>query len=159
MLAATRSAEAQAVDARALASVQDYLAIEELIYRYAIMLDSLDAAGWADCMLPGKLTPEAVEKTMAFHKKYEYTRHHVLNHSYKVEGNTATGMHYSQVTYVKNTGGKLTKFDTYARYENMQLVKQGGRWYIAKGGWTPIFSTAEVPVEKEVPAGFWEGLK
>lgn len=160
LLAAGRTAKAQDKGSMSGGTLEDHHEIERLLHRYAHGLDDRDTAAFLDCFTPGLMSLEQGEKIIAFHRKFEYTVHNVLNPVYTVRDDTAAGMHYSLVTYVKNTAGKLTKFDTYARYENMKLVKQEGRWLFGKGGgWKPLFSTAEVAVVKEVPAGFRDGLK
>lgn len=141
-------------------SAEDYIGIQQLIYRYALAVDNRDSALFTDCFAPGLLTPARVEKIMKWHGKFEYTVHNVLNYVYAVQDRTATGTHYSTVCYVKNTAGKLTKFDVYARYENVELIKgDDDRWRFKKGEWKPIFSTAEGPAVKDVPAGFLDDLK
>lgn len=138
---------------------QDYLAIEELLCRYAFTLDNRDTQGFSELWAPGRLSREALERGIAFHRKYEYTVHAVLNHSYKITGTTAKGWQYSLVTYVKNTNGRLSAYDTYARYGEDELVKEGERWFFFKRHWTAIFSTEEKTVIRDVPPGFWEGMK
>ena len=158
LFAAGPSAPVQA-EAESTMNAEDHAGIEQLLYRHALSLDNRDSAAFADCFRSGVLTPARLQLAIDFHRKYEYTVHNVLNHSYRVKDRTATGTHYSLVCYVKNTAGQLTKFDTYARYENVQLVKEDGRWLYVKVQWKPIFSTAEVAVIKDVPPGFWDGVK
>lgn len=159
LLAAGKPASAQDKSSTSGGSLQDQHEIERLLHRYARGLDDRDNAALLDCFVPGRLTPEQVEKIIAFHRKFEYTVHNVLNPVYTIRDNTATGMHYSLVTYVKNVAGKLSKFDTYARYPVDELVKQDGQWRFSKRNWTPLFSTEEIPVMKEVPPGFWDDFK
>jgi hypothetical protein len=159
LLAAGRIANAQDKSSMAGGTLEDHHEIKRLLHRYARGLDDRDNAALLDCFVPGRVTPEQAEKTIAFHRKFEYTVHNVLNPAYMIRDNTAAGMHYSLVTYVRNVAGKLSKFDTYARYPVDELVKQDGQWRFSKREWIPIFSTEEIPVMKELPPGFSDGFK
>lgn len=140
-------------------NVQDYVEIQRLIYRYAMAIDNRDGDAWADCYAPGAPLRAGADELVKFHRNFEYTMHNMLDQAYTVTGNSATGTVYCVVTYVKNRGGKLTKFDAYSRYENDELVKQGDRWLFLKREWKCIFSTEEVPVYKGVPPDFYKDVK
>src|SRR5690349_11996354 len=83
-LATTQSAEAQPQSQSQATAVQggtgdDHLAIEQLIYRHAIALDSLDRAAYDACYAVGALKPD-VDWVMEYHREYAHTMHNVLNH-------------------------------------------------------------------------------
>jgi hypothetical protein len=146
----------QSTGARA-ASDQDE--IQDLVYRYCMAIDNRDATAYAACWAPGLCSPDDAEKVIQMHRSFEYTVHNILNHTHTVQGDRASGTAYSTVTFVRNRGGKLMKFDAYSRYLDEELVRQDGKWYFRKREWKPLFSTEEVPVMDSLPPGFVESLK
>lgn len=139
-------------------NVVDQAAITQLLYRYALALDKLDAQAFAETLLPELATPELLEKVMRFHRKFKRTMHNVLNHVHVIENDVAKGTTYCVVTYVAENNGTVTKFDTYSEYRDEEFLKRDGRWIIAKRKWTPLYSTPATPVVEGVPAGFWDGM-
>lgn len=131
-------------------TLEDQFAIEQLLYRYAIALDSLDTERLAQCWAPGAVTREGIEGIITYHRTYEHTMHNVLNHSYELDGRNGTGVAYCVASMVKNNAGQLAKFDVYFRYRD-ELVKHEGRWLLSKRGADIIFSTKETPVLPGAP--------
>jgi hypothetical protein len=134
-------------------TTDDYVGIEELLHRYAMALDDRDARAFLDCWDLSVASPNALEKTIDYHRQYAKTMHIVLNHVHTCQDNTAAGTTYCIVSYFKNTGGKYTKFDTYSRYREA-LVKKDNRWLFLERQWEPIYSDEEKPAIKDSVASW-----
>lgn len=133
-------------------SVEDHLSIEQLLYRYARALDTLDVAMMAECFAPqGVLWGPGFDLRGDFaglieeHRKAELTMHQVMNHSYAVRGSTATGVTYGIYTWIIIRDGERLRSDGHNLYHD-ELIKQGSRWQFLKRRFEPLFRT-EMPVE------------
>lgn len=144
--AATESKAAAA----AVSTAEDRFAIQDLVYRYAMALDSLDKTALADCFAAGVFSPEGVDEAIEYHLKYEHTMHNVTNHVHTVRGRSATGITYCVASMVKRGAGGLTKFDIYLLYHD-ELVKQADRWRFSKRKLTLAFSTEGMSVVPGAP--------
>lgn len=132
-------------------SVEDRLAIGDLIYRYGIALDSLDKAAWGACWAPGVMSAENLDKSMEYHQQYTHTMHRVMNHTYRVRGSTATGVAYCVASMVKsNSEGQLRNFDVHMMYRD-ELKKSNDRWAFSKRTIEIIFSTEAATVQPGAP--------
>lgn len=139
-------------------SVEDHLAIERLIFQYAMAIDDLNPAAFAECFasnavlsgpsgnLPG-VTADIVARLWE-RLPYERTMHNVHNHMYTIQDRVATGMTYCVASHIQNKAGERYKLDQYIRYHD-ELIKQNGRWLFLKRRYEPIFTT-EVPVQNVI---------
>lgn len=131
-------------------TAEDHLAIEELVYRYAMALDSLDLSGMKDLFTLDSPQYQSLEAAIEYHRKYEHTIHHVQNHVHTVNGNAATGFTYCVASMVKRDEMGLTKFDVYLRYRD-KLAKQDHCWYFSKRDADILFSSKVMTVEPGAP--------
>ena len=142
-------------------SVSDHLAIQQLVYRYAIALDNLDPVTLGECfaedaLLHGggvELRGDIGEQLVGLHRRrrasrgIDHSMHHVSNNLFKVEGEVANGTTYCIATQFWTSGDEPTKVDLYIKYKD-QLVKRGGRWVFLDRELEALFFT-------EVPALDW----
>ena len=120
-------------------TIEDRLAIQQLLYRYADAADRRDAAGFAACFADGavRLTGPGFELTDAatvtgmLSDKYLWTMHNVHNFLHEVDGDRAHGYTYCVASHVKSEGGQRIKEDWYIRYEE-DLVRQGDGWVFVR---------------------------
>ena len=123
-------------------TLEDKLAIEELIARYNHSIDSGDWPTWLDCWTEdavldgiGKyLVGKAAITEFANNYERDYAsmmpgcRHFTVNIASCIEGNTATSRAYLQLW---STGAKGAQIAFTGVYED-SLVKQSGQWRFSK---------------------------
>lgn len=127
-------------------TTDDHLAIQQLVYRYAIALDNLDPVSFRECFAPDAvlqgggvdLRGETIaDELIAMHRRRRESRgvddsmHQVTNHLFTVQDRFATGTTYCIATQFWNRGGERTKVDLYIKYHD-ELVKRGARWLFLK---------------------------
>lgn len=137
---------------------EDHLAIEHLIFQYAMAIDNLDPAAFSDCfardavfLTPTREITEITAEHVARHwagVRYERTMHNVHNHTYVIKEDRATGMTYCVASHIEKKDDEWFKFDQYIRYHD-ELIKRDGRWLFSRRRYEPIFTT-EVPVQNVV---------
>lgn len=138
-------------------TLEDQLAIEQLIYRYQHAFDSGDDALFAECFAPeailtgvnltwqgdfAKRLRDMKEAGQSIPEDRKITvRHYMFNHFYEVNGEKATGM-----TYCWGSFASTSKFrDMYIRYRD-ELVKHAGRWRFQKREYELLCYTEPVPI-------------
>jgi uncharacterized protein (TIGR02246 family) len=120
-------------------SVDDHIAIQRLMYRYARCADQKDYAGFAEVFCEDavfdfsgrEVTPRsAIEAMMHVLDKYARTQHQVHNTLYEVEGDTATGETYCLAAHLLDQDGRVLKIDMGIIYED-RLRRTAAGWRIA----------------------------
>ncbi len=119
-----------------LPTLEDRLAIQLLLYRYADAADRRDAAAFAACFAgsavdisgPGFAMTNAEQVVGTLAAKYVWTMHNVHNSLHEVDGDRASGYTYCVASHVRaEPSGARVKEDWYIRYED-ELLRQGGSW-------------------------------
>jgi hypothetical protein len=119
-----------------LPTLEDRLAIRQLLYRYADAADRRDAAAFAACFAggavdisgPGFAMTDAGQVVDTLAAKYVWTMHNVHNNLHEVDGDRASGHTYCVASHVRAAAdGARVKEDWYIRYED-ELLRQGGDW-------------------------------
>jgi uncharacterized protein (TIGR02246 family) len=119
-------------------SNEDFIEIQQLMYRYARCADQRDYAGFA-----GVFTEDAtlvymgneivglgtIQKTLTVLEKYKRTFHQVFNVDYQVDGNEATGETYCQAAHIMDGDTGELKHDMGIRYKD-KLTKEAEGWRI-----------------------------
>ena len=123
-------------------TLEDKLAIEELIARYNHSIDSGDWPTWLDCWTEDAVL-DGIGKYLVgkvaiaeFAKNYERDfasampgcRHFTVNIASRIEGDAATSRAYLQLW---STGAKGAKIAFTGVYEDT-LVRQAGQWRFSK---------------------------
>jgi len=120
------------------AVLQDQLEIEQLLYRYALAVDSRSPDLLERCFAPGiRLSGpgfELSENVAAFiiaelKSRYLWTQHNVFNPLYEVEGDHARGVANCIASHVEGGAEGHSKLDWYLRYHD-RLVRHDGQWRI-----------------------------
>jgi ketosteroid isomerase-like protein len=124
-----------------VSTLEDKLAIEELIARYNHSIDANDMVTWLDCWtedavfdgigkyLVGKAAIAAFAKNYArdYLSVMPGCRHFTVNITSRIEGEQATSRSYLQLW---STGAKGAQIAFTGVYTD-KLVKQGGEWRFA----------------------------
>lgn len=118
-------------------SVEDHIAIQRLMYRYARCADNKDYGGFADVFCDDavfdfagvEVTPcTAIQAMMHVLDKYDSTLHQVHNTLYEVEEDTATGETYCIASHLLNDLGHKKKIDMGIIYQDrLQRTPVGWR--------------------------------
>ena len=141
-------------------SVEDHIAIQRLMYRYARCADTKDYEGFAAVFCEDavfdfsgrRVTPiAAIQEMMHALDKYASTQHHVHNTLYDVEGDDARGETYCLASHlVEEEGGRL-KIDMGITYRD-RLRRTPEGWRIALRVFVLHWSHT-VPLEDAITAG------
>lgn len=115
--------------------LEDRLAIQDLLFRYARAADTRDVAAFAGCFRPGRVhitgpgfeVRDAQQNIDTLASMFEWTMHKVHNHEYTVRDAQAQGYCYCVATHVKREQGRRVKIDWHIRYED-ELVRADGAW-------------------------------
>jgi len=119
-------------------SNEDFIEIQQLMYRYARCADRRDYAGFA-----GVFTDDAtlifrgndfvglstIQKVLTDLEKYNRTFHQVFNIDYHVDGQRATGETYCLAAHIMAGDAGEIKLDMAIRYKD-RLIKETGGWRI-----------------------------
>lgn len=137
-------------------SVEDHVAIQRLMYRYARCADRKDYAGFAEVFCEdavfdysGRLvTPcSKIQEMMHALDKYSSTQHQVHNTLYDVEGDSAEGETYCLASHLLDDAGTTSKIDMAIIYRD-QLQRTTGGWRIAHREFRLLWSQTE-PVDSK----------
>lgn len=135
-------------------SVEDHIAIERLMYRYAHCADHKDYAGFGDVFTTNavfdysgrEVTPlDAIREMMLALEKYHTTQHRVQNVLYDVDGDSAEGETYCLASHLVDEDGASRKIDMAIIYRD-QLTRTSGGWRIAHRRFDLLW-TRTVPVD------------
>ncbi|MFC6672050.1 nuclear transport factor 2 family protein [Marinobacterium aestuariivivens] len=132
--------------------LQDLMAIQQLVYRYARAADNRDADAMAACFADQMVLQgpgfEIVENVAAVVidglSIYDWTMHNVHNLLYEVDGDQASGEAYCVASHLLEQHGRKVKLDWYIRYRD-QLVRQNGEWRFSQRRLSVEYTTT-VPV-------------
>lgn len=120
-------------------SVDDHIAIERLMYRYARCADHKDYAGFSRVFcedaifdFSGRIvtTLPAIQDMMLALEKYSRTLHQVHNVLYEVDGDKAAGEAYCIASHLLEQNGGEMKIDMGIVYRD-RLQRTAGGWRIA----------------------------
>ena len=120
-------------------SVEDHIAIQRLMYRYAHCADNKDYAGFAEVFCDDavfdysgrEVTPRAaIQDMMRTLDKYTSTLHQVYNTLYEVEGADAVGETYCLASHLYEARGTKMKIDMGITYRD-RLRRTAEGWRIA----------------------------
>lgn len=120
-------------------SVEDHIAIERLMYRYARCADHKDYAGFGDVFTDDavfvygsqEITPlSAIREMMLALEKYHTTQHRVQNVLFDVTGERASGETYCLASHLFDEGGVTRNIDMAIIYRD-QLTRTAGGWRIS----------------------------
>jgi ketosteroid isomerase-like protein len=120
-------------------SVEDHMAIQRLMYRYARCADTKDYEGFAEVFCADavfdyagrEVSPLcAIQDMMHVLDKYTSTLHQVNNTLYEVEGDVAIGETYCLASHLFEEEGATMKIDMGIIYQD-RLQKTSGSWRIA----------------------------
>lgn len=122
-------------EASVLPCIEDRLAIQDLLFRYAGAVDRRDAEGLAACFSERRIwiigpdfeILDAQQCVDSLTAAFEWTMHKVFNHEYRVDVDRARGYAYCVATHVMNRNGQRSKLDWHIRYED-ELAKADGCW-------------------------------
>ncbi len=120
-------------------SIEDRLALQDLLYRYAGAVDRRDAPALAACFCGGQVcisgpgfeildAKQCVDNLSA---AFEWTMHKVFNHEYQVDGARATGYAYCVATHLIARQGRRSKLDWHIRYED-ELERTAAGWCFSR---------------------------
>jgi len=121
-------------------SVEDHVAIQRLMYRYARCADTKDYAGFAGVFcedavfdfMGNEVTPySAIEQMMHALDKYNATLHQVHNVFYEVDGDTAEGETYCVACHLFDDQEGTSKVDMGIVYRD-RLRRGAEGWRIAR---------------------------
>jgi ketosteroid isomerase-like protein len=136
-------------------SVEDHVAIQRLMYRYARCADRKDYAGFAEVFCEdavfdysGRLvTPcSAIQEMMHALDNYSCTQHQVHNTLYEVEGDSAEGETYCLASHLFDDAGITRKIDMAITYRD-RLRRTPAGWRIANREFKLLWSQTE-PVDE-----------
>lgn len=145
LILATIMMQAQTVEQR-LKSVEDKIALKELVDEFSILSDQKDGEIQAllftenavvktylgdKCILTLKGRKQIGDTFGNFLKSQETVYHINGQQTVKVDGDKATGISYCQVTLIANTNGKHTQ-TMQGVYYNDEYVRVNGKWLINK---------------------------
>jgi hypothetical protein len=139
-----------------MASVEDHIAIQRLMYRYALCADRKDYAGFAEIFCEDaefvnrgtRVAPlTAIQGMMRALERYKQTLHLVQNVLYEVQDDTATGETYCLASHLFEENDREMKVDMGIIYQDrLRRTPQG--WRIQHRGFTLLWSqTAPIDVK------------
>ena len=135
-------------------SVEDHIAIQQLMYRYARCADAKDYDGFADIFTDDavfnysgrEVTPlGAIQQMMRALEKYTTTMHQVHNTLYDVNGDIAIGETYCLASHLFEEEGATMKIDMGITYED-SLYRTPQGWRIMRRDFTLHWSRT-VPID------------
>jgi len=138
-----------------LPTLEDRLAIRQLLYRYADAADRRDAVAFAACFAggavdisgPGFAMTDAAQVVATLAAKYVWTMHNVHNSLHEVQGDRAHGYTYCVASHVRaEPDGARVKEDWYIRYDD-ELIRQDGAWVFVRRQLAPGAITHTVLAE------------
>jgi ketosteroid isomerase-like protein len=136
-------------------SVEDHIAIQRLMYRYAQCADSKDYAGLADVFcedaafdFSGRVVRprSAIQEMMHALDKYTCTLHQVHNTLYEVDGDTASGETYCIASHLFEDQGHTVKIDMGITYQD-RLQRTSVGWRIAHRKFNLLWSQT-APIDR-----------
>lgn len=146
-------------------TLEERIAIYELIARYSHTIDGRDYEAWVDCFTPEGALHSAVGTSSGhaelreFAKSYEASRarmpnarHYMTNVATEIDGERATSRSYVQITTSDPRGVRVLFTGQY----DDKLVKVDGRWkFVERRGIpdTSVAETAAYRAEQAVRAG------
>lgn len=119
-------------------SNEDFIEIQQLMYRYARCADQRDYAGFASVFTDGATLIfrgnefnglETIQKVLIDLEKYKRTLHQVSNIDYQVDGNKAVGETYCLASHIMDGDAGEIKLDMAIRYKD-KLIKETEVWRI-----------------------------
>ena len=119
-------------------SNEDFIEIQQLMYRYARCADHRDYAGFArvftdDATLIYRGNAFAglstIQKILTDLEKYKRTLHQVSNTDYQVDGHKALGETYCLASHIMDGDAGEIKLDMAIRYKD-KLIKEAEGWRI-----------------------------
>jgi ketosteroid isomerase-like protein len=128
--------------------VEDHVAIQRLMYRYARCADNKDYAGFVEVFsddavfdFSGRVvsTLPNIQEMMHALDKYTHTLHQVHNTLYEVTGDAATGETYCIASHLLEDGGRQEKIDMGIRYQD-RLHRTPHGWRIAHRSFNLLWS-------------------
>jgi uncharacterized protein (TIGR02246 family) len=128
--------------------VDDHIAIQRLMYRYARCADRKDYAAFAEVFCEDAVFDfsgtevigcTAIQQMMRNLEKFSRTLHQVHNTLYEVEGDTASGETYCLASHLLDAAGQRSKIDMGIAYED-RLRRTAGGWRIAYRKFNLIWS-------------------
>ncbi|MEZ5572995.1 MAG: nuclear transport factor 2 family protein [Halioglobus sp.] len=137
-------------------SVEDYIAIQRLMYRYARCADKKDYTGFNGVFcddavfdFSGTLvtTCSAIQQMMRNLEKFTRTLHQVHNTLYEVDGDTASGETYCIASHLFSEEAGETRIDMGIIYEDRLRRTQDG-WRIEFRKFNLVWSQT-APVDKK----------
>lgn len=129
-------------------SVEDQLAVQRLMHRYARCADHKDYAGFAEVFCKDAIflymgepvhSLAAIQEMMLTLEKYDVTMHQVQNVFYDVESDAAEGETYCIASHLHNNDGARQKIDMGIIYRD-QLHRTAGGWRIAQREFNLLWS-------------------
>lgn len=120
-------------------NVQDHIAIERLMYRYARCADHKDYAGFGDVFTGDAVFDYSgrevaglgsIREMMLALEKYHTTQHRVQNVLYDVNGDSAEGETYCVASHLIDEDGATHKIDMAIIYRD-RLARTASGWRIA----------------------------
>ncbi len=119
-------------------SNEDFIEIQQLMYRYARCADQRDYAGFSSVyaedatlvFMGNEIVGLAtIQKALTVLEKYKRTFHQVFNVDYQVDGHTATGETYCLAAHIMDGDTGEIKLDMGIRYKD-KLTKEAKGWRI-----------------------------
>jgi uncharacterized protein (TIGR02246 family) len=119
-------------------SNEDFIEIQQLMYRYARCADQRDYAGFAsvfaeDATLVFKgndiVGLATIQDVLTDLEKYKRTLHQVFNVDYQVDSHKATGETYCLASHIMDGEAGEIKLDMGIRYKD-KLIKEAKGWRI-----------------------------
>lgn len=132
-------------------SVEDHIAIERLMYRYARCADHKDYAGFGEVFTAGavfdysgrEVTPlGAIRDMMRALEQFHTTQHRVQNVLFDVDGDAAEGETYCVASHLFEEGGATRKTDMGIIYRD-RLLRTGAGWRIVHRQFDLLWSRTE----------------
>jgi ketosteroid isomerase-like protein len=129
-------------------SVEDHIAIQRLMYRYAQCADQKHYAGFAEVFcadavfdFSGRVVTSlpAIAEMMHALDKYSCTQHQVHNTLYEVQGDIAIGETYCLASHLLDDRGPTLKLDMGITYQD-QLQRTPGGWRIQRRKFNLLWS-------------------
>ncbi|UVE17437.1 nuclear transport factor 2 family protein [Pseudomonas sp. LS44] len=115
-------------------TLDDRLAIQDLLYRYARAADDKDTAAYRACFSSNGVAVHWADFVVTDGatiidslSQYQWTMHKVFNHAFEVEGDRARGYTYCLATHVADEQGQRRKEDWHVRYDD-ELLRENGQW-------------------------------
>ena len=135
--------------------VDDHIAIERLMYRYARCADRKDYAGFSRVFcedaafdFSGRVvsTLPAIQDMMLALEKYSHTLHQIHNVLFELDGDGAAGESYCIASHLQEQNGREMKIDMGIIYrDRLQRTAQG--WRIAHREFNLLWSQT-APVDE-----------